>query len=269
MSEAQRREPADAQAPAPPATLARRLWDQFGTLLVAVAIALGIRSCVIEPYRIPSESMLPTLLVGDHLFVNKFVYGIQVPFTDLRLPGLRAPRRGDVVVFDVARDRYGGIFPADLRPELPEDRFVKRIVGLPGDTIEVSGGQLRINGEPVPVERSDETVRDENGSLLELSRETLDGRTHAILDDPRLPGPQRRPITLEPGRYFMMGDNRDHSNDSRIWGTVRLAELKGPAFVLYWSWDWNGSWAELLNPLTWWELMTEHMRWDRIGRGIH
>jgi signal peptidase I len=268
MTAPQRSADAEAVPAAPPASLARRFWDQFGTLLVAVAIALAIRSCVIEPYRIPSESMLPTLLVGDHLFVNKFVYGIKVPFTDLRLPGWREPERGDVVVFDVARDRYGGIFPADLRPELPEDRFVKRIVGVPGDTIEVSGGQLRINGQPVPVERTDETVLDEDGRSLQLSRETLGDRTHAVLDDPDLSGPQRRPITLEPGRYFMMGDNRDHSNDSRIWGTVRKAELKGPAFVLYWSWDWNGGWAELLNPLTWWELFTEHMRWDRIGRGI-
>jgi signal peptidase I len=268
MSAPQRRAQPEAAPPAPSATLARRLWDQFGTLLVAVAIALGIRSCVIEPYRIPSESMLPTLLVGDHLFVNKFVYGIKIPFTDLRLPGLREPRHGDVVVFDVARDRYGGIFPVDLRPELPEDRFVKRIVGLPGDTVEVRGGALRINGEPVPVEHSGETVRDEDGRELRLAHETLDGRTHAILDDPQQTGPQRGPITLEAGRYFLMGDNRDHSNDSRIWGTVRLADMKGPAFVLYWSWDWNGSWTQLLNPLTWWELLTERMRWERIGHGI-
>jgi len=258
-------EPAPA---AEPASLARRFWEQFGTLLVAVAIALAIRSCVIEPYRIPSGSMLPTLLIGDHLFVNKFVYGIKIPFTDLRLPGWREPRRGDVVVFDVARDRYGGIFPVDLRPELPEDRFVKRIVGVPGDTIEVRGGELRINGQPVPVERTDEIVDDEDGRPLRLARETLDGRTHAVLDDRQQAGPSRSAIQLEPGRYFMMGDNRDHSNDSRLWGTVRLADLKGPAFVLYWSWDWNGSWAELLNPLTWWELMTEHMRWERIGHGI-
>ena len=268
MSAPQRRAPAEPAAAAPAPSLLRRFWDQFGTLLVAVAIALAIRSCVIEPYRIPSESMLPTLLVGDHLFVNKFVYGIKVPFTDLRLPGWREPRRGDVVVFDVARDRYGGIFPVDLRPELSEDRFVKRIVGVPGDAVEVRGGRLRINGEPVPLEPTGETVRDEEGRLLQVGHETLDGRTHAVADDPDQGGPQRRSITLEPGRYFMMGDNRDHSNDSRLWGTVRLADMKGPAFVLYWSWDWNGSWGELLNPLTWWELLSERMRWDRIGDGI-
>jgi len=268
MSAPQRR-PADAPpADAAGASWLRRLWNQFGTLLMAVLIALSIRAFVIEPYRIPSESMLPTLLVGDHLFVNKFVYGIKIPFTDLRLPGLREPRRGDVVVFDVARDRWGGIYPVDLRPELPEDRFVKRIVGVPGDTIEVRNGQLHVNGEPVPVEWSDETVVDEDGRTLRIGEETLNGRRHRIADDPRHGGPSRAPITLEPGRYFLMGDNRDYSNDSRSWGTVRLADMKGPAFVLYWSWNWNGSWAELLNPLTWWRLFTQEMRWERIGDGI-
>ena len=89
---------------APPTSALRSFWDQFGTLAVAIALALSIRAFVIEPYRIPSGSMLPTLLIGDHLFVNKFVYGIKIPFTDLRLPGLREPERGDVVVFTVAKD---------------------------------------------------------------------------------------------------------------------------------------------------------------------
>jgi signal peptidase I len=268
MSAPQRRAEPEQPAPADGAGPLRRFWNQFGTLLVAVAIALSVRSCVIEPYRIPSGSMLPTLLIGDHLFVNKFVYGIKIPFTDWRLPGWREPRRGDVVVFDVARDRFGGIFPADQRPELPGDRFVKRIVAVPGDTVEVRGAELWINGERVAAEQTRETFEDETGRALRVGRETLDGRTHAVLDDPAVAGPHRKPLTLEPGRYFLMGDNRDHSNDSRYWGTVRLADMKGPAFVLYWSWDWNGPWIELLNPLHWWELLTERMRWERIGDGI-
>jgi hypothetical protein len=81
-------------------------------------------------------------------------------------------------------------------------------------------------------------------------------------------GPQQAPFRVPAGRYFMMGDNRDWSNDSRRWGTVALADLKGPAFVLYWSWDWNGGWASLLNPLTWWDLVTTRTRWDRIGDTI-
>ena len=259
---------AEGATPRPGGGAARRLWEQFGTLVIAVLIALSIRSFVIEPYRIPSGSMLPTLLIGDHLFVNKFVYGIKVPFTDARLPGLREPRRGDVVVFDVARDSHGGIYPADERPDLPSDRFVKRIVALPGDTVEVRASELWINGERVLAEQTRETFRDETGRLLRVGREQLDGRLHSILDDPQRTGPERRALTVPEGRYFTMGDNRDYSNDSRVWGTVRLTEMKGPAFVLYWSWDWNGPWTELLSPVTWWELLTDRMRWERIGQRI-
>jgi signal peptidase I len=245
------------------------LWQQYGTLVLAIALALAIRAFVIEPFRIPSESMLPTLLVGDHLFVNKFVYGIKVPLSERRLPGLRGPRRGDVIVFTVARDpRTGRIFPADERPDLPTDRFVKRIVGLPGETIEVRNGRVYIDGVRVEEESLDETFRDEEGHQLRVVREELGKHPHEILDNPNLPGPERSQIRIPEGRYFMMGDNRDHSNDSRNWGTVRLEEIKGPAFVLYWSWDWDGSWVSLLNPVTWWDLLTQKMRWHRIGESI-
>jgi signal peptidase I len=252
---------------APPKSVARRVWDEFGTFAVAVALALSIRAFVIEPYRIPSESMLPTLLIGDHLFVNKFVYGIKIPFTDWRLPGA-APERGDVVVFTVARDGRGGIYPADERPDLGRDQFVKRLVGLPGDRIEVRGGDLYVNGERVPRDDTGETFVDKDHRELRVASEDLAGHVHRILDDPRSAGPEQRSFSVPEGRYYMMGDNRDLSNDSRIWGTVRLAEMKGPAFVLYWSWDWDGPWSELLNPVTWWELFTSRMRWDRIGDGI-
>jgi signal peptidase I len=248
--------------------LAARLWDQFGTLAVAIAIALAVRACVIEPYRIPSGSMLPTLLIGDHLFVNKFVYGIKVPFTDWRLPALRPPERGDIVVFTVARGRYEEIYPADQRPDLPRDRFVKRIVGLPGDTLEVRSGEVWINGERIPIRLGGEPFTDEHGRLLRIGSEELGSCAHPVLDDPSVAGSHLRPMKVPEGRYFMMGDNRDWSNDSRRWGTVRLSDLKGPAFVLYWSWDWNGPWLALANPLTWWELLTSKTRWDRIGDGI-
>lgn len=253
---------------APPQGALRRLWHEFGTFAVAVLLALSIRAFVIEPYRIPSESMLPTLLIGDHLFVNKFVYGIKIPFTDLRLPGLREPERGDVVVFTVARDGRGGIYPADQRPELSHDAFVKRLVGLPGDEIEVRAGELFVNGERIDHTDTGETFRDKDHRVLRIGREDLGGHVHAVLDEPRAPGPEQRPFVVPEGRYFFMGDNRDLSNDSRIWGTVRLEEMKGPAFVLYWSWDWDGPWSELINPMTWVELLTSRMRWDRIGDAI-
>lgn len=252
----------------PPRSALRKLWDEVGTFAVAIALALSIRAFVIEPYRIPSESMLPTLLIGDHLFVNKFTYGAKLPFTDWRLPGLRAPSRGDVVVFNVARDERGMIYPVDQRPDLAIDQFVKRLVGLPGDLVEVRAGELYVNDEHIAREDTGETFQDKDHRILKIGRENLGGHVHAVLDEPRINGPDLRATRLPEGRYLMMGDNRDLSNDSRIWGTIRLADMKGPAFILYWSWDWDGPWLDLVNPITWWELLTDRMRWGRIGDRI-
>ncbi len=237
------------------------------TLLLAVVVALAIRAFVIEPYRIPSGSMFPTLLIGDHLFVNKFLYGIKIPFTDVRLTGLRGPERGDVVVFTVAK-RGPQTFPADRRPDLPREEFVKRIVGLPGDRIEVRADVVFVNGDPIVPRPLDEIFHDDLGRALEMSEVSFGERSFRILDDPQVEFRTPDPIVVEAGRYLMLGDNRDHSKDSRIWGTVREAELKGPAYVVYWSWDFNGSWGQLLNPFTWWDLLTRKMRWGRIGDGI-
>jgi len=239
-------------------------WEQFSTLVMAVLIALGIRAFVIEPYRIPSGSMFPTLVIGDHLFVNKFVYGIKLPFTRIRLPGLREPERGDVVVFSVAK-RGPQTYPADLHPELPTEEFVKRIIGIPGDRLEFRDGKVWLNGEPIDPRPLGETFEDDVGRPLSMAEVSIGDRSFTILDDPQVGLPEPATLTVPPGRYFMMGDNRDHSKDSRFWGTVDLADLKGPAMILYWSWDFNGDWAELLNPLTWWRLLTEEMRWDRMG----
>ena len=248
-------------------TAAGGFWDQFGSLLLAVAIALGVRTFVVEPFRIPSESMLPTLLVGDHLFVNKFAYGAKVPFTDVRLPALREPRRGDVVVFTVARDPRdpSRICPVDRCPGLPTEEFVKRIVGLPGERLEVRpDGSVRIDGRPLATSRQQDGFVNEMGTSLVVRAEENGRCRYETLDDPRMDGAVER-VTVEPGRYFMMGDNRDHSNDSRGWGTIRADEFKGPALFLYWSWSYNGGWLELLNPLTWW---TTEKRWARVGDGL-
>ncbi len=252
---------ADEAPPQPDVRAGGGFFEQFGTLALAVVLALGIRAFVVEPFRIPSGSMFPTLLIGDHLFVNKFVFGAKIPFSERRLPALREPDRGDVVVFTVAKD--GPLtFPADRRPDLPREEFVKRIVGLPGDRIEFRGRDVLVNGEPVRMEELGETFTDDSGRDLDVLRVQDGDRRYRILDDPRARFPVSEAVTVEAGRYFVMGDNRDHSKDSRVWGTVRLAEIKGPAFVLYWSWDFNGGWLELVNPLTWWR--TEK-RWDRVG----
>lgn len=253
-----------AEAEAQP-TRGQAVWEQVWTLVLAIAIALCIRAFIIEPFRIPSGSMLPTLLIGDHLFVNKFVYGPRIPFTDLRLPGLREPERGDVVVFEVGRDGSSPsapIYPADMRPDLRTDDFVKRIVGLPGDHISVVNGQIYVNGDQATWADTGEIFVDKNGRKLAIHRETLGACVHDILDDPvpGVGGAPPRDLTVPEGRYFMMGDNRDWSNDSRGWGTVRMTEFKGPAFILYWSWDVNGNALQFLNPVNW---FTAEKRWER------
>jgi len=238
------------------------VWQQIRTILIAVLIALTIRAFIIEPFRIPSGSMFPTLLIGDHLFVNKFIYGPKVPFSDMRLPGLREPERGDIIVFTVAR-RGNDTFPADRHPEYSREEFVKRIVGLPGDRVEIQGSKVFINGVEMDVEPLSEAFTDPSGRELDVLRVAVDSKQYKILDDPNAYFRAPRPVTtVEEGRYLVLGDNRDHSKDSRVWGTVRKAEIKGPAFMLYWSWDFNDGWLELLNPLTWWKA---EKRWDRIG----
>jgi signal peptidase I len=246
------------------------ILDQVVTLVVAIAIALAIRHFLVEPFRIPSGSMFPTLLIGDHLFVNKLAYGPRIPFTDLRLPGLREPERGDVVVFEVARplNRNGQriIAPVDRAPEgAPREDFVKRLVGLPGDKITLDRGRVWINGEELPLQAHVGDFEDDSGHVLSVGYEDLGDCRHAVLDDPSVDRLDRGTFVVEPGRYFMMGDNRDNSNDSRAWGSVRLAELKGPAFILYWSWDVNGNMLSFFNPLNW---LRAEKRWGRVFQRV-
>lgn len=238
--------------------------EELPTLLLAIAVALLIRTFLFQSFYVPSDSMFPTLLVGDHVFVNKLVYGPPLPFSDGRLPGLRRPERGEVVVFSLARGP-GGIYPPDLRPELPTDNFVKRVVGMPGDRIAVQDGRVVLNGEPLPLERTNHVFEDASGRRFEVWIETLGECRHWVLDDPHMPGIDMDETEIREGRYLFVGDNRDNSFDGRRFGSVRLEELEGPAGFLYWSWDWNGGWLELLNPLVWWENLTARMRWSRMG----
>ena len=175
----------------------RSIWDQFGTLAVAVLLALAIRAFVIEPFRIPSGSMFPTLLIGDHLFVNKFVYGPRIPFTDLHLPALprAAARRRRRLRRGAQRQRES--FPADRRPELPRETFVKRIVGHARRRDRGRGdGIVRSTASWCPTERTGEKFVDENGRTLDVAREDLGEFEHEILDDPR----RQRPSSSRPFR---------------------------------------------------------------------
>ena len=147
--------------------------------------------------------MEPTLLVGDHILVNKFIYGIKIPFVHKTLIPIKEPGREDVIVF---------IYPVDKSKD-----FIKRVIGLPGDTIEMTGEKIYINGEP---------FHDRHGVYLETAHRK---------SNPGNP-PRFGPVTVPPGHVFVMGDNRDHSYDSRFWGFVSLDAIKGKAFVIYWSW---------------------------------
>ena len=245
------------------------IMDQVVTLVIAVAIALAIRHFIVEPFRIPSGSMYPTLLVGDHLFVNKLAYGPKIPFTDLRLPGWREPERGDVVVFEVARPVGEGgrrtIQPVDRAPDgTPTEDFVKRLVGMPGDKVTLRNGQVFINDELLRYTPSGEFFEDA-GQAMAVTYEDLGSCRHAVLDDPRANRLDRGTWIVEEGRYFMVGDNRDNSNDSRAWGSVREEDFKGPAFVLYWSWDVNGNMLSFFNPVNW---FTAEKRWDRVFQDV-
>jgi signal peptidase I len=184
--------------------------------LFAIILTLFIRTFVVQAFRIPSGSMENTLLVGDFLFVNKFIYGAHVPFTHTELPAVREPRRGDVIVF-----KY---------PENPKKDFIKRVIGLPGDKLEIRDKVVYINNKPL-----DETYV----HFSDPSIKPRGWRQPSIFP----PGAGNKdnygPISVPSGRLFMMGDNRDDSDDSRFWGFLDESLIKGKAILIYWSWDQN------------------------------
>ncbi len=267
MSEETEETPGSGEEASAEPSLAKQAWDQVWPLAVAVLIALGIRAVVIESYYVPSGSMFPTLLIGDHVFVNKFTYGARLPFTDTKLPDLGDPKRGTIAVFALGRRGPAHICPLDQCPSdenYPAEGFVKRLVGLPGDTIEFDRGALILNGERLKTENTGRTFS-EGGVQYRVLREHLGTCVHEILDDPRVFQKNRPEFKVPEGRYYFLGDNRDNSNDSRIWGTVPHLDLKGPVIVNYWSWNNREEWISMLNPLVWLDLLVNEMRWGRIG----
>lgn len=192
-----------------------------------ILIVLLLRSFLVEPFRIPSGSMMPTLLIGDFILVNKFTYGIRLPVLNTKIIELNTPQRGDIVVFR---------FPKD-----PSVDYIKRVVGLPGDRIAYYNKQLYINGEPmkqVSLGQYRGVGQGANMTGSERKLEDLDGIEHSILiNDDALS--MEGVYVVPPGHYFVMGDNRDNSNDSRYWGTVPERNLVGKAFFIWMNWDWQ------------------------------
>jgi signal peptidase I len=227
------------------------------SILFAVIIALIIRAFLFEAFKIPTGSMIPTLLISDHIFVNKFLYGISIPFTDIRLFDFRQPRKGEVVVFE---------YPKEGEDEGKD--FIKRVIGAPGDRIRLSNNRLIINGESVDLKPVDESVdcSDNPNSRCKcvIEEETIDGNTHLIQhrtpdadagyecrNNPNWPLREKEPgslfyfgdqssnpewpeVKIPDDHIFVMGDNRDNSSDGRYWGLVPLKKLKGKAFITWW-----------------------------------
>jgi len=174
------------------------------SILIAILLALVIRTYLVQAFKIPSGSMEDTLAIGDHLLVNKFIYGTKIPFMDKTVITLRDPKHGDVIVFEY--------------PEDPSKDFIKRVVGLPGDVVEGRDKKVFVNGKPY------ENVHEIHKELMVIPKEQNPRDTFG-------------PITVPANSYFVMGDNRDRSYDSRFWGFVGREKIKGLAFIKYWSWD--------------------------------
>jgi len=195
------------------------------SIFIAVAIACVLRAFVVEAFQIPSGSMIPTLEVGDHIFVSKFSYGFSIPFTNKKVLEWRDPSRGDVIVFK---------YPLDLNTD-----YIKRVVGLPGDVIEVKKAEVYVNGQLMARERLGPYKYAENegdARDCELWQEHLSPEPHLLIQENRQGGGRDLPPTkVPPHAVFVMGDNRDNSYDSRFWGTVDLDLIKGRALIIWWS----------------------------------
>jgi len=181
-----------------------KLREYIEAILLAIVIAFFIRTFVIQAYKIPSGSMKPTLLIGDHILVSKFNYGIRLPLVRSTLIPVGTPKRGDIVVF---------IYPEDRSKD-----FIKRLIGLPGDTIEIRNKNILLNGLP---------WSDTRGVYVD----TL------IIPGSVQPRDNFGPVTVPEGSLFVMGDNRDESYDSRFWGFVPMKDVLGKALIIYWSWN--------------------------------
>ena len=196
------------------------LRENIEAIVIAILLALFIRTFVVQAFKIPSGSMKETLQIGDHILVNKFIYGVKIPFLNKDIISIKDPKKEDIIVF-----RY---------PENPKLDFIKRVVAVQGDIVEVRNKKLYVNGE-------------------------LINRPYAIHTDPHIiPGVYNKrdnfgPVAVPPDSLFVMGDNRDNSKDSRFWGFVKLPAVKGKAFMIYWSWNKNNS-----------KTIWNYVRWERI-----
>ncbi len=205
MEERQESSPVESSKVLPEPVKKKGLIREYAeSIAIAILLALVIRTFLVQAFKIPSGSMEDTLVIGDHLLVSKFIYGTKIPLSDKRVLTLRDPRRGDVIVFEY--------------PEDPSKDFIKRVVGIPGDVVEGKDKKVFVNGTHY---QSPHEVHKEKD----------------IIPKEMNPRDSFGPITVPENSYFCMGDNRDRSYDSRFWKFVRRDQIKGLAFIKYWSWD--------------------------------
>jgi signal peptidase I len=220
------------------------LWENFVSIGVALLLVFGIRSTLVEAFKIPSGSMIPTLLIGDHIFVNKMAYGIKLPFSDWALDApiylykKEPPKQGDIIVF---------VYPND-----PSLYYIKRVIGTPGDVVTVNDRELAVNGKPIDRTPLSQGERQNLAGYLDqdvyrdpsVYWENLKQGRHLMMIDQMVGSPfgeGEQSWKIPEGQYFVMGDNRDHSNDSRAWGFVPFENIRGRAFVVWLSFqlDWE------------------------------
>ena len=205
-----------------------------------ILLVFLLRSFLVEPFRIPSGSMMPGLLAGDFILVNKYTYGLRLPVINRKVVDINTPKRGDVMVFR---------FPGD-----PSVNYIKRVIGLPGDKIVYRDKKLIINGNPMPQTPIGDYTYTETGDHLIFARrlqEQIGAAPHEILVSESA-GNGLLEFAVPEGHYFVMGDNRDRSNDSRFWGTVPEANVVGRAFLIWFSWD----------------MVQGGVAWSRLGQSI-
>jgi signal peptidase I len=227
-------------------SVGRWAWEWTKSIVIAFALFLVIRTFLVEAFRIPTGSMENTLLVGDFLLVNKAVYGAQVPLTRSHLPAFSQPRRGDVVVF--------------VPPHEPGKNYVKRLVGMGGDTLEMRDKVLFVNGQPQtePYVQFSDPKNDVYGPNMYWQ---CDYRPAKERDTECRPTRDNwGPVVVPPGRFMVLGDNRDDSEDSRYWGFVHRGAIKGEPLFIYYSFD-----SSTLRPFPW----ITQIRWGRIGGTVH
>ncbi|MBF0450724.1 MAG: signal peptidase I [Candidatus Magnetomorum sp.] len=203
-----------------------KLRENIEAIVIAIILALFIRTFIVQAFKIPSGSMIPTLLVGDHILVSKFIYGVKLPYLNMTIIPGATPKYNDIVVFEYPKD--------------PQKDYIKRVIGLPGDIVEIKNKHVYIN--QIKIEDAHAYFTDTQGSPL-ISR----------------PRDNYGPVIVPDNSIFVMGDNRDHSYDSRFWGFVGMDALKGKAFIVYFSWDTSTfDW-------TFSDFFNINVRWSRLG----